>query len=49
MANTCHQMFLQTIIAVKHRKAVIQQSWKTPLFAAIGNLINETGAASQKG
>lgn len=44
MANTYHQMYLQTVFAVKHQKALIQQSWKTELFAVIGNLINDTGS-----
>jgi len=43
MANTYHQIYLQTVFAVKYRKAMIQKSWKEKLFAVIGNLINETG------
>jgi REP element-mobilizing transposase RayT len=42
MANTYHQIYLQTIFAVKYRKAVIDKTWKEKLFAVIGNLINET-------
>src|SRR6476659_689975 len=42
MANTYHQIYLQTVFAVKYRKAVIEKAWKEKLFAAIGNLINET-------
>jgi len=42
MANTYHQIYLQTIFAVKYRKAVIDKAWKEKLFAVIGNLINET-------
>ncbi len=42
MANTYHQIYLQTIFAVKHRNAVIKDEWKGQLFAVIGNLINET-------
>jgi REP element-mobilizing transposase RayT len=42
MANTYHQIYLQTVFAVKYRKAVIDSSWKNKLFAVIGNLINET-------
>jgi REP element-mobilizing transposase RayT len=42
MANTYHQIYLQTVFAVKYRKAVIDPSWKNKLFAVIGNLINET-------
>jgi REP element-mobilizing transposase RayT len=43
MANTYHQIYLQTVFAVKHRNAVINKSWQNELFAVIGNLINETG------
>jgi putative transposase len=42
MANTYHQIYLQTVFAVKYRKAVIEKEWKNQLFAVIGNLINET-------
>ena len=42
MANTYHQIYLQTIFAVKYRKAVINKDWKGNLFGVIGNLINET-------
>jgi REP element-mobilizing transposase RayT len=42
MANTYHQIYLQTVFAVKYRKAVIEKGWKEKLFAVIGNLINET-------
>ena len=42
MANTYHQIYLQTVFAVKYRKAVINKTWKEKLFAVIGNLINET-------
>jgi REP element-mobilizing transposase RayT len=41
MANTYHQIYLQTIFAVKYRKAVIEKEWKNQLFAVVGNLINE--------
>ncbi len=43
MANTYHQIYLQTVFAVKYRKAVIDKAWKSKLFGVIGNLINETG------
>ena len=43
MANTFHQVYLQTVFAVKYRAAVIDNSWKSMLLAVIGNLINETG------
>jgi putative transposase len=42
MANTYHQIYLQTVFAVKYRKAVIDKKWKEKLFAVIGSLINET-------
>lgn len=41
MANTYHQIYLQTVFAVKYRNAVIENDWKHQLFAVIGNLINE--------
>jgi putative transposase len=43
MANTYHQMYVQTVFAVKYREAVIDKSFRSELFALIGNLINETG------
>ncbi len=42
MANTYHQIYLQTVFAVKYRQAIIDNRWKSDLFAVIGNLINET-------
>ena len=42
MANTYHQIYLQTVFAVKYREAVIDTKWKNNLFSVIGNLINET-------
>lgn len=41
MANTYHQIYLQTVFAVKYRNAVISKDWKSKLFAVIGNLVNE--------
>lgn len=41
MANTYHQIYLQTVFAVKYRKAAIDKSWKPILQGVIGNLINE--------
>lgn len=41
MANTYHQIYLQTVFAVKYREAMILKEWKATLFAVIGNLINE--------
>jgi putative transposase len=43
MANTYHQIYIQTVFAVKYRAAVIDNKWKNDLFAVIGNLINDTG------
>ncbi|KAF2509145.1 IS200/IS605 family transposase [Flavobacterium foetidum] len=43
MANTYHQVYIQTVFAVKYRNAVINEKWKPKLLAVIGNLINETG------
>jgi len=42
MANTYHQIYLQTVFAVKYREAVIEEEWQSQLFGVIGNLINET-------
>jgi len=42
MANTYHQIYLQTVFAVKYRKAITGKEWNAQLFAVIGNLINET-------
>jgi putative transposase len=41
VANTYHQIYLQTVFAVKYREAVIEKDWKLQLFSVIGNLINE--------
>jgi len=43
MANTYHQMYVQTIFPVKYRKAMLHESWRPELFAVIGSLINQTG------
>jgi REP element-mobilizing transposase RayT len=43
MANTYHQIYLQTVFAVKYRQAVISKEWKQQVQGVIGNLINETG------
>jgi len=32
MANTYHQIYIQTIFAVKYRGAVIGKEWQTKLF-----------------
>ena len=41
MANTYHQIYLQTVFAVKYRNAVIDKTWKEKLCAVIGILVNE--------
>ena len=41
MANTYHQIYLQTVFAVKYRKAVIDKSLRSQLQGVIGNLISE--------
>ena len=43
MANSYHQIYLQTVFAVKYRNAVLHTSWRPKLQGVIGNLINETG------
>ncbi len=42
MANTYHQVYLQTDFTVKYRNAVQDKKWRYDIFAVIGNLINET-------
>jgi putative transposase len=41
MANTYHQIYIQTVFAVKYRNAVIDKTWRSELLGVIGNLINE--------
>ena len=43
MANTYHQIYIQTVFPVKHRNSVIDKKWKEQLCAVVGNLINEEG------
>jgi len=43
MANTYHQLYIQTVFPVKYRKAQIHQDWKKDLQGMIGQLINNTG------
>jgi REP element-mobilizing transposase RayT len=43
MANTYHQIYIQTVFPVKYRKAVIDEKWRSELCGVIGNLINEMG------
>lgn len=42
MSNTYHQIYLQTVFAVKYRNSVITTDLQPIIFAVIGNLINET-------
>ncbi|MEO6253481.1 MAG: IS200/IS605 family transposase [Ferruginibacter sp.] len=44
MANTYHQIYLQTVFAVKYRNAVIEKAWSKQLHAVIGNLVNEANS-----
>lgn len=41
MANTYHQIYLQMVFAVKYRRAMLDNAWKSKVFSVIGNLINE--------
>ena len=41
MANTYHQIYLQTVFAVKYRNAVLSKEWRNTLWGVIGNLVNE--------
>jgi putative transposase len=41
MANTYHQIYLQTVFPVKYRAALLEKEWRSQVFAVIGNLINE--------
>ena len=43
MANTYHQIYLQTVFAVKYRQAMLDKTWRGKVQGIIGNLINETG------
>lgn len=43
MANSYHQIYLQTVFPVKYRAAMLEKEWRSQIFAVIGNLINETG------
>ena len=43
MANTYHQIYLQTVFAVKYRQAVLDITWRSKVQGVIGTLINETG------
>ena len=43
MANTFHQILIQTVFPVKYWDGVLDKNWREELFSVIGNLINETG------
>jgi len=43
MANTYHQIYVQSVFAVKYRASVIKPEWRNEFCGVIGNLINETG------
>lgn len=43
MPHCYHQIYLQTVFAVKYRAAILDKAWRGQLQAVIGNLINETG------
>ena len=41
MANTYHQIYLQTVFAVKYRNAVSDKAWRSDFLGVIGNLIKK--------
>lgn len=43
MANSYHQIYLQTVFAVKYRVSVLDKELRSKVQGVIGNLINETG------
>lgn len=43
MANSYHQIYLQTVFAVKYRASMLDKTWRSKVQGVIGNLINETG------
>ena len=43
MANTYHQLYVQSVFAVKYRASVIKPEWRNEFCGVIGNLINEIG------
>ena len=46
MANTYCKIYLHTVFAVKHKKAVIKPKWENKLHSVIGSLINQSGGQS---
>ncbi len=43
MANTYHQIFIQTVFAVKFRKGLILPEFRQELFGYLGQSINDLG------
>jgi REP element-mobilizing transposase RayT len=43
MANSYHQLYVQTVFPVKYRDALIQPEWKAELRAVMSELLGETG------
>lgn len=43
MGNTYHQVYIQTVFAVKYREAILHKEWRKEVFEVIGYFINETG------
>ena len=43
MANSYHQIYLQTVFPVKYRASMLEKEWRSQILAVIGNLINQTG------
>lgn len=43
MPNTYHQIYIQTVFAVKHREAIILPEFKHALLGQIGQIINNNG------
>ena len=42
MSQTYHQIYLQTVFAVKYREAVLDKQWRNVVWGVIGNLIKES-------
>ncbi len=43
MPNTYFKMYVQTVFAVKHRNALLEQPWRDKMLGVIGRLINDAG------
>jgi putative transposase len=46
LANTYHQLYVQSVFAVKYRASVLEPTWRSEFFGVVGNLINETGCTN---